>query len=235
MTKLLFLSLEKRFSKIYSSFSCVTFRVLEKNVLFGFPPPFLPSSKIHPLLEKARECFGKGPSSLTLVGGHLNAKGALLLLSRPVTHRESKSSKRREGKKKKKKKKHLCCFFFADEMPKRKTKQHKHKGNHGHKYSHKTAVRATFLSPHADVLYDEYHEPEKPGTVNRKEYDEDKPGGGKFYCKVTGRHFESALALKNHTKTKRYKKLKKQLLMGPKPHNQRDAEAAAGMAPPTNS
>ena len=84
-------------------------------------------------------------------------------------------------------------------MPKRKTKQHKHKGNHGHKYSHKTAVRATFLSPHADVLYDEYHEPEKPGTVNRKEYDEDKPGGGKFYCKVTGRHFESALALKNHT------------------------------------
>jgi bud site selection protein 20 len=175
------------------------------------------------------------PSSLTLVGGHLNAKGALLLLSRPVTHRESKSSKRREGKKKKKKKKHLCCFFFADEMPKRKTKQHKHKGNHGHKYSHKTAVRATFLSPHADVLYDEYHEPEKPGTVNRKEYDEDKPGGGKFYCKVTGRHFESALALKNHTKTKRYKKLKKQLLMGPKPHNQRDAEAAAGMAPPTNS
>ena len=74
-----------------------------------------------------------------------------------------------------------------------------------------------------------------PGTVNRKEYDEDKPGGGKFYCKVTGRHFESALALKNHTKTKRYKKLKKQLLMGPKPHNQRDAEAAAGMAPPTNS
>ena len=166
----------------------------------------------------------------------MNAKGALLLLSRPVTHRESKSSKRREGKKKKKKKKkHLCCFFFADEMPKRKTKQHKHKGNHGHKYSHKTAVRATFLSPHADVLYDEYHEPEKPGTVNRKEYDEDKPGGGKFYCKVTGRHFESALALKNHTKTKRYKKLKKQLLMGPKPHNQRDAEAAAGMAPPTNS
>ena len=203
--------------------------------MFFLGPPPLPSSKIHPLLEKARECFGKGPSSLTLVGGHLNAKGALLLLSRPVTHRESKSSKRREGKKKKKKKKHLCCFFFADEMSKRKTKQHKHKGNHGHKYSHKTAVRATFLSPHADVLYDEYHEPEKPGTVNRKEYDEDKPGGGKFYCKVTGRHFESALALKNHTKTKRYKKLKKQLLMGPKPHNQRDAEAAAGMAPPTNS
>ena len=96
-------------------------------------------------------------------------------------------------------------------------------------------IFATRESPHADVLYDEYHEPEKPGTVNRKEYDEDKPGGGKFYCKVTGRHFESALALKNHTKTKRYKKLKKQLLMGPKPHNQRDAEAAAGMAPPTNS
>ena len=53
MTKLLFLSLEKRFSKIYSSFSCVTFRVLEKNVLFGFPPPSFLPQKIHPLLEEA--------------------------------------------------------------------------------------------------------------------------------------------------------------------------------------
>jgi bud site selection protein 20 len=120
-------------------------------------------------------------------------------------------------------------------MPKSKTKQHKHKGNHGHKYLHKQKLRATFLSTHVDVLYDEYHEPEKPGTVNRTELNEDVPGMGKFYCKVTGRHFESALALKNHTKTKRFKKLKKQIANGPKPHNQRDAEAAAGMAPPTNS
>jgi bud site selection protein 20 len=120
-------------------------------------------------------------------------------------------------------------------MPKSKTKQHKHKGNHGHKYLHKQKLRATFLATHVDVLYDEYHEPEKPGTVNRTELNEDVPGMGKFYCKVTGRHFESALALKNHTKTKRFKKLKKQIANGPKPHNQRDAEAAAGMAPPTNS
>ncbi|CAL6362726.1 unnamed protein product [Bathycoccus prasinos] len=120
-------------------------------------------------------------------------------------------------------------------MPKSKTKQHKHKGNHGHKYLHKQKLRATFLSTHVDVLYDEYHEPSKPGTVNRTELNEDVPGMGKFYCKVTGRHFESALALKNHTKTKRFKKLKKQIANGPKPHNQRDAEAAAGMAPPTNS
>jgi len=120
-------------------------------------------------------------------------------------------------------------------MPKSKTKQHKHKGNHGHKYAHKQKLRATFLSTHVDVLYDEYHEPEKPGTVNRTKLDEDVPGMGKFYCKVTGRHFESALALKNHMKTKRFKKLKKQIANGPKPHNQRDAEAAAGMAPPTNS
>ncbi|CAL6367661.1 unnamed protein product [Bathycoccus prasinos] len=120
-------------------------------------------------------------------------------------------------------------------MPKSKTKQHKHKGNHGHKYLHKQKLRATFLATHVDVLYDEYHEPEKPGTVNRTELNEDVPGMGKFYCKVTGRHFESALALKNHTKTKRFKKLKKQIASGPKPHNQRDAEVAAGMAPPTNS
>jgi len=40
--------------------------------------------------------------------------------------------------------------------------------------------------------------------------------------------------LKNHTKTKRFKKLRKQLVRGPKPHSQADAEAAAGMAPPTN-
>ena len=133
----------------------------------------------------------------------------------------------------------VCCFLYntkkKNSMPKSKTKQHKHKGNHGHKYLHKQKLRATFLATHVDVLYDEYHEPEKPGTVNRTELNEDVPGMGKFYCKVTGRHFESALALKNHTKTKRFKKLKKQIANGPKPHNQRDAEAAAGMAPPTNS
>ena len=134
----------------------------------------------------------------------------------------------------------VCVVFYIitkkkNNMPKSKTKQHKHKGNHGHKYLHKQKLRATFLSTHVDVLYDEYHEPEKPGTVNRTELNEDVPGMGKFYCKVTGRHFESALALKNHTKTKRFKKLKKQIANGPKPHNQRDAEAAAGMAPPTNS
>ena len=134
----------------------------------------------------------------------------------------------------------VCVVFYIitkkkNNMPKSKTKQHKHKGNHGHKYLHKQKLRATFLATHVDVLYDEYHEPEKPGTVNRTELNEDVPGMGKFYCKVTGRHFESALALKNHTKTKRFKKLKKQIANGPKPHNQRDAEAAAGMAPPTNS
>ena len=142
-------------------------------------------------------------------------------------------------------------------MPKKKTKQHKHKGNHGHKYSHKTANRAKFLSPHEDQLYEEFHLDDdalrgggeddlamksnegggafiRTSKANRRAFGEDKPGGGQYYCEVTGRHFESALALRNHEKTKRYKKLKR-LIHGPKPHSQSDAEAAAGVVPPSNT
>ena len=97
----------------FTPFLCVKFRVLDKKFFLGPPLSSFLKKKIHLSLGKSeRVVFWKRPpSSLTLlVGGHLNAKGALLLLSRFVTHRESKRSKRREGKKKKK---HLCCFCFS--------------------------------------------------------------------------------------------------------------------------
>ena len=50
----------------------------------------------------------------------------------------------------------------------------------------------------------------------------------------TGRHFESADALARHQKTKRFKRDKKRILNGPAPHEQRDAEAAAGVGAPDN-
>ena len=47
-------------------------------------------------------------------------------------------------------------------------------------------------------------------------------------------HFESKEALERHMKTKQYKRDKKRVLNGPAPHEQRDAEAAAGMGAPDN-
>ena len=65
-------------------------------------------------------------------------------------------------------------------------------------------------------------------------FDEDLPGGGQFYCMYTGRHFESQDALTRHQKSKQYKRDRKKVLTGPAPHEQGDADAAAGMGPPDN-
>ena len=43
------------------------------------------------------------------------------------------------------------------------------------------------------------------------EYDDELPGGGQFYCVETGRHFTDAEALKNHKKTREFKRRCKDL------------------------
>ena len=122
-------------------------------------------------------------------------------------------------------------------------------------YATKRVRRAQFELPHADVIYKAVHKhlKEQTGDVKKplkarelssmeamikgdpnQPYNEDLPGGGQFYCMFTGRHFESAEALARHQKTKQFKRDRKRVLNGPAPHEQHDADAAAGMGPPDN-
>lgn len=125
-------------------------------------------------------------------------------------------------------------------------------------YATKRLRRSRFELPHADVIYKAVHKhvnadgtPKNQGGAGNKAreissmeamirgdanqpWNEDLPGGGQHYDVFTGRHFESAEALARHQKTKQYKRDRKRVLNGPKPHEQGDAEAAAGMAPPDN-
>ena len=133
-----------------------------------------------------------------------------------------------------------------------KTSKQKNRG-----YACKSVKRTKFQLPHADVIYKAVHQhlkeqaegggAKRPGKAREissyeamikgdpnQPFNEDLPGGGQFYCMFTGRHFESAEALARHQKTKQFKRDKKRVLNGPKPHEQRDAEAAAGMGAPDN-
>jgi len=121
-------------------------------------------------------------------------------------------------------------------------------------YATKRLRRSRFELPHADVIYKAVHkhlktggDAKKPGAARElssmeamikgdpnQPYNEDLPGGGQFYDMFTGRHFESKEALERHMKTKQYKRDKKRVLNGPAPHEQRDAEAAAGVGAPDN-
>ena len=121
-------------------------------------------------------------------------------------------------------------------------------------YATKRLRRSRFELPHADVIYKAVHghlktggNAKKPGAARElssmeamikgdpnQPFNEDLPGGGQFYDMFTGRHFESEEALERHMKTKQYKRDKKRVLNGPAPHEQRDAEAAAGMGAPDN-
>lgn len=121
-------------------------------------------------------------------------------------------------------------------------------------YATKRLRRTRFELPHADVIYKAVHKhltsegsAKKPmaarelssmeamikGDPNQP-FNEDLPGGGQFYDMFTGRHFESQEALERHMKTKQYRRDKKRVLNGPAPHEQKDAEAAAGMGAPDN-
>jgi len=68
----------------------------------------------------------------------------------------------------------------------------------------------------------------------RAELDEDTPGFGKHYCIACARYFQNAEALATHDATKPHKRQVKMLMTTARPHNQRDAEAAAGMGAPDN-
>ena len=58
-------------------------------------------------------------------------------------------------------------------------------------------------------------------------YDPDLPGGGRFYCPETARHFESQHALDQHMLSKQFKNQVKRLKMGA--YTQDHAESARGV------
>mmetsp|Transcript_11588 Transcript_11588/g.42373 ORF Transcript_11588/g.42373 Transcript_11588/m.42373 type:complete len:138 (+) Transcript_11588:189-602(+) len=114
----------------------------------------------------------------------------------------------------------------------------KKKGTRSQKCDHKAMKRSKFLHKHIDVVFDEYHAEKQRELRGEdpppRQLDEDLPGLGQFYCSVTARYFETADALEKHKRTKHYKRTLKKLRDGPRPHNQLDADMAAGMGAPDN-
>ena len=109
----------------------------------------------------------------------------------------------------------------------------------------KRGRRARFGARHADQVWEDARKEARGeavgdraagpvGTTDRAARDEDLPGGGQFYCVPCGRYFVGAGVLAEHERTKPHKRRGKALRDERKPHGQRDAEAAAGMAPPDN-
>jgi bud site selection protein 20 len=105
-----------------------------------------------------------------------------------------------------------------------------HKNSHGKHYSHKTARRAKFLVKGDDLIHTELRKVDVPRT---QEPNSDLPGLGQFYCLHCDRYFNNASVRDDHYKTKKHKKRVK-MMDGAAPHNQIDAEVAAGMDRPDN-
>lgn len=102
-------------------------------------------------------------------------------------------------------------------------------------------------STHADVRYEAFHaaamvaaggEVRRGATslaliddANQTAIDED---AGAYVAVATGRRFATEAGLASHMKTKDYKRAVKRLMRDGKPHDDRDAERAAGMGAPKN-
>ena len=102
-------------------------------------------------------------------------------------------------------------------------------------------------STHADVRYEAFHaaavaaaggEVRRGATslaliddANQTAIDEE---AGAFVAVATGRRFATEAGLASHMKTKDYKRAVKRLMRDGKPHDERDAERAAGMGAPKN-
>lgn len=108
-------------------------------------------------------------------------------------------------------------------------------GKHGARSKKKKYKRKVWLSNRdkdVDQIQDELELSVETGTsvqekLGLKEYDDELPGGGQFYCVETGKHFISEKALEDHKRTKFYKRRLKQLKE--EKYTQNTAEWAAGM------
>lgn len=106
---------------------------------------------------------------------------------------------------------------------------------------HKSGVRKIFSARHIDQVWEDVRKERGVhdgasgpiGTTSKVVLDEDLPAEGQHYCISCSRYFQSETALQDHKKTKPHKRRIKQLL-GPRPHDQQDADWAAGMGAPHN-
>eukprot|EP00898_Chlorokybus_atmophyticus_P002180 jgi/Chlat1/2963/Chrsp2S04690 len=123
---------------------------------------------------------------------------------------------------------------------------HKTKGKKGHKYLHKQARRATFLSKGVDLIHAEVRKLVDQGAAADsatavdayaaaapQEKDVDRPGLGLHYCLACDRDFKDEAVRLEHTRSKAHKRRVK-LLNGPAPHSHLDAELAADRGAPDN-
>eukprot|EP00210_Caulerpa_lentillifera_P006761 g6461.t1 len=103
--------------------------------------------------------------------------------------------------------------------------------------------RKEFERRHVDQLWKDVHRPISDvintmtgpvGTTDKVELDEDIPGHGQYYCVPCSRYFVSSLALHKHEQSKLHKKRVKLLTHRLQPHDQREAEWAAGKGKPDN-
>uniref|UniRef100_A0A7S0WNS7 C2H2-type domain-containing protein n=1 Tax=Pyramimonas obovata TaxID=1411642 RepID=A0A7S0WNS7_9CHLO len=121
-----------------------------------------------------------------------------------------------------------------------KAPHHKNRGTKGLK-GFKVARRAKFLGRGIDQVWEDVRAEEPvhdgkagpQGTTSRVEHDEDVAGFGQFFCVPCSKYCQTLHALTTHQKSKLHKKRVKEL-KGDRPHNQADAEKAAGMGTPDN-
>lgn len=115
--------------------------------------------------------------------------------------------------------------------------------DHKHRKLFKQLRRSTFEERHIDQVWEDVRKPATAvhdgkagplGTTSKAEMTEDVPGFGRHYCIPCGRYFNSATSLADHEGERPHKRRVKMLLGTPRPHNQRDAEAAGGMGAPDN-
>jgi U1-like Zn-finger-containing protein len=116
----------------------------------------------------------------------------------------------------------------------------KTKRKHGAHTKVKKYKRKTWLCHRAkdtDQIQDEIEKSVETGKPIAFEYDDELPGGGRFYCVETGKHFADAKALADHKKSRYYKRRVKELKE--EKYTQDTAEWAGGMSkevlPPAHS
>eukprot|EP00891_Asterochloris_glomerata_P002252 jgi/Astpho2/2252/e_gw1.00040.162.1_t len=119
----------------------------------------------------------------------------------------------------------------------------KRKVGSGNAQTKKTKVlrRRTFEARHLDLIWEDirkeavHSSADKKGPVGNSsvELDTDLPAQGAHYCLPCSRYFVSDQVLQDHSKTKAHKRRVK-LLVGDKPHTQKDANKSGGMGAPDN-
>ncbi|KAK9830430.1 hypothetical protein WJX72_011735 [[Myrmecia] bisecta] len=120
-------------------------------------------------------------------------------------------------------------------MPTNKGRGKRCVGSSKCKKTHKQQLRGIFAARHIDQVWEDVrkevvHDGKQGplGTTSKAALDEDLPAHGKFYCVPCSRYFISAAAQTEHARTKPHKRRIK-ALKGAKPHDQKDADWAAGM------